>query len=254
MTVRIHFYKNIALCFAMKHQSNMHAHQALQMTVGLDGEFDFELEENGSIQAQRVDFACIAPQQKHKIGTESKPLAYLFADTSPVAYATWKKNGGIVRPPDAGILADLRALIALPDQPSQSAHDLAHRWYEHAFPGLIDIRPSDPRIARAIDLIDADPLKNLNHSDLAAFVHLSASRFANLFREQTGLPVRNYVLWRRLVYVFERLERGDSITTAAHNAGFSDCAHLSRSFHQIYGSRPSEIEMASVREVSRQSQ
>jgi AraC-like DNA-binding protein len=66
-----------------------------------------------------------------------------------------------------------------------------------------------------------------------------------VFREQTGLPVRNYVLWRRLVYVFERLERGDTITEAAHNAGFSDCAHLSRSFHRICGTMPSNIQMLS---------
>lgn len=246
MTIRIHFYKNIALCFATEHQSNMHAHQALQITVGLDGDFDLELEENGSRSIQRVGFACIAPQQKHKITTKNNPLAYLFADTGPVAFSTWKKNGGIAKPPDAAILDDLRRLIALPEQQPQEAHALAHRWYGHTLPGLIEIRPSDPRIARALDFIDADPLKNLNYSDLAALVHLSASRFASLFREQTGLPVRNYVLWRRLIYVFERLEDGDSITTAAHNAGFSDCAHLSRSFHEIYGSKPSEIKMARI--------
>ena len=243
MTVRIHFYRNIALCFAMKHQTSLHAHQALQITVGLDEDFDLELEENGTRSMQRTGFACIAPQQKHKIATRSNPLAYLFVDTSPVAFDTWKKNGGIARPPDASILEDLRRLIAMPEQ-QQQAHDLAHRWYGHTLPGLMEIRPPDPRIARALDVIDADPLQSLNYSDLAALVHLSASRFASLFREQTGLPVRNYVLWRRLVYVFERLERGDSITTAAHNAGFSDCAHLSRSFHQICGSKPSEIEMA----------
>jgi AraC family transcriptional regulator len=244
MTVRIHFYRKIALCFATKHQTNLHAHQALQITVGLDEDFDLELEENGTRSTQRVGFTCIGPQQKHKITTRNNPLAYLFVDTSPVAYDTWRKQGGIAKPPDAGILDDLRRLIDLPEQQPQHAHDLAHRWYQHTFPGLIEIRPSDPRIARALDVIDADPLKSLSYADLAMLVHLSASRFASLFREQTGLPVRNYVLWRRLVYVFERLEHGDSITTAAHNAGFSDCAHLSRSFHQICGSKPSEIEMA----------
>jgi AraC family transcriptional regulator len=246
MTVRIHLYKNIALCFATKHRSSMHAHQALQITVGLEDDFDLELEENGSRSIQRVGFACIAPQQKHRITTKNNPLAYLFVDTGPVAFSTWRKHGGIATPPDADILNDLRRLIVLPKQSSQQAHALAHRWYGHTLPGLIEIRPSDPRIARALDFIDTDPLKDLNYSDLAAFVHLSASRFASLFREQTGLPVRNYVLWRRLVYVFDCLERGDSITTAAHNAGFSDCAHLSRSFHQIMGSRPSDIKMESI--------
>ncbi|TXH64984.1 MAG: AraC family transcriptional regulator, partial [Lysobacteraceae bacterium] len=67
--------------------------------------------------------------------------------------------------------------------------------------------------------------------------------FADLFRTQIGLPVRKYILWRRLILALEHLKRGDSVTAAAHNAGFSDCAHLSRSFHRAYGTMPSNTEL-----------
>jgi AraC family transcriptional regulator len=242
MPLCVHFYNDIALCFSASHLSNLHAHQALQMTVGLDGEFGIELVGDAMDSSKcNVGFACIAPQQTHKIHGLGKSLAYLFVDTNPTAFTRWKSNGGEVVAPDETLLDELRAINAQPDTPRDAIRDLAYRWREHSLPGIVAICPSDPRVRRAIEIIDADLLSALNYAELANKVHLSPSRFANIFREQTGLPVRNYILWRRLVHVLKRLEYGDSITTAAHTAGFSDCAHLSRSFHRICGSVPSEL-------------
>lgn len=244
MTLRIHVYRNLALAFAQEHLSSLHAHQALQMTVGLDGVFGLEIEcEDGRIERGDATFACVAPQQIHRIASYDRMLAYLYVDTNPVAYREWRRRGGIPTPPDEGILSALRELLRTPDTDRERIRGLADRWYAHTLPGLLDIEPSDARIGQAIRIIAADPLESLNYTRLARMVHLSPSRFANVFRENTGLPVRNYVLWRRLVYVFDRLEHGDSITEAAHNAGFSDCAHLSRSFHRICGTMPSNIRM-----------
>ncbi|NOT86816.1 MAG: helix-turn-helix transcriptional regulator [Lysobacter sp.] len=247
MPLRIHLYRNLALCFSNNHQSSLHAHQALQMTVALDGPFDLEIEEDGrQDRTPEAQFACIAPQKMHQIGARTSTLAYLYLDTNPVAYTKWRAAGGTPIPPDASILAALRDLVRDRNADRDTVEALAYRWCEHSLPGLLAVGPSDPRIARALDIIDHDLLQALNYAGLARQVHLSPSRFANLFREQTGLPVRNYVLWRRLVHVFERLEHGDSITSAAHNAGFSDCAHLSRSFHRICGAKPSDMNVVQL--------
>jgi AraC family transcriptional regulator len=242
MPLRIHLYRKLALCFSNNHQSSLHAHQALQITVALDGPFDLELEEAGQLsKTPQAEFACIAPQQMHKITARASTLGYLYVDTSPVAYAKWRSASAAPVPPDALILTALRDLMQRHDVGRDAVEALAHRWCEHSLPGLLTVRPADPRIARAMDIIDQDLLQAQNYTGLARSVHLSPSRFANLFREATGLPVRNYVLWRRLVHVFELLEHGESITSAAHNAGFSDCAHLSRSFHKICGAKPSDM-------------
>lgn len=247
MPLRIHLYRNLALCFSSNHQSSLHAHQALQMTVALDGPFDLELEEAGRLdRTQEAQFVCVAPQQMHQITAKASTLAYLYLDTNPVAYAKWRAAGGMPTPPDAPILTALRDVMQRHDADRETVEALAYRWCEHSLPGLLAVRPDDPRIALAMGIVDQDLLQSLNYTGLARQVHLSPSRFANLFREQTGLPVRNYVLWRRLVHVFERLEHGDSITTAAHNAGFSDCAHLSRSFHRICGAKPSDMNVVQL--------
>jgi AraC-like DNA-binding protein len=51
------------------------------------------------------------------------------------------------------------------------------------------------------------------------------------------------VLWRRLLLAVQRLEGGDSVTAAAHAAGFADAAHLSRSFRKVIGAAPSELRL-----------
>ena len=75
----------------------------------------------------------------------------------------------------------------------------------------------------------------------AAVAHLSVSRYAERFRAATGMPVRNYLLWRRLLLAVEKLRGGASVTDAAHESGFSDAAHLSRSFRRILGATPSDL-------------
>jgi AraC-like DNA-binding protein len=72
-------------------------------------------------------------------------------------------------------------------------------------------------------------------ADAAKHVGLSSGRARHLFVEQTGLPFRTYLVWLRLVRATELYSGGSSLTEAAHGAGFSDSAHLSRSFRRMFG-------------------
>jgi AraC-like DNA-binding protein len=56
-----------------------------------------------------------------------------------------------------------------------------------------------------------------------------------MFVEQIGIPPRRYVLWRRLMTAFQFAVQGKSLTESAHSAGFSDSAHLSRTYKRMYG-------------------
>lgn len=70
---------------------------------------------------------------------------------------------------------------------------------------------------------------------VAASLNLSEGRFLHLFREQMGIAWRPYLLWRRLLCAVRSMGRGASATEAAHEAGFSDSAHLSRTFRKSFG-------------------
>jgi AraC family transcriptional regulator len=104
--------------------------------------------------------------------------------------------------------------------------------------------PCDPRIVQAVDLIRARLDDPMSLEELARCVHLSPSRFRHLFVEQTGMALRTYILWRRLLHVWELLMEGENLSSAAHLAGFADSAHLSRTAKTMFGLPPSLLKMS----------
>jgi len=93
----------------------------------------------------------------------------------------------------------------------------------------------DARILRVIDHATARLDGSLEIAAAAAGVHLSPSRLRHLFVEQTGLAFKTYQLWLRLVRAIEVYAEGNSLTEAAHQAGFADSAHFSRTFKRTFG-------------------
>lgn len=70
---------------------------------------------------------------------------------------------------------------------------------------------------------------------VAKSVALSESRFLHLFKAQMGIAWRPFLLWRRMLCAVNLLAMGEAATHAAYVAGFSDSAHLSRSFRAMFG-------------------
>jgi len=115
---------------------------------------------------------------------------------------------------------------------------------ETAKDGLIQLNNTslkidDQRIVRALKTVD-DALGTKIHLDMVArAAGLSKSNFTALFRSVVGMPLRRYVLWRRLNLAVAAMGDGADATTAAHVAGFSDSAHFSRTMKKMFGVSPS---------------
>jgi len=76
---------------------------------------------------------------------------------------------------------------------------------------------------------------------LAGVSGLSQSRFMHVFTKSMGVPLRPYILWLRLQRACCDLMAGSSVTAAGHSAGFSDAAHLTRTFRQMLGMTPTDL-------------
>lgn len=76
---------------------------------------------------------------------------------------------------------------------------------------------------------------NWRASEVADKLALSESRFLHLFSQEMGIPWRPYLLWCRMTCAVRAVLNGHSATDAAHLAGFSDSAHLSRTFRKMFG-------------------
>jgi AraC-like DNA-binding protein len=99
----------------------------------------------------------------------------------------------------------------------------------------------DVRIAKALALIRARISGPVRLADAAGAAALSPSRFRHLFVQETGAAFRAYVLWLRLNVAIECSMAGGSWTTAAHEAGFADSAHLTRTFKRMFGMNPATL-------------
>lgn len=103
-----------------------------------------------------------------------------------------------------------------------------------------DATPFDARSLAAIDFINQHISKTIKVIDIAKHVGLSESRLRHLFTAQIGIPLTAYILWVRIkVALREMLKPGATLSDAAHQAGFTDHAHFTRTFRRMFGVSPS---------------
>jgi len=98
--------------------------------------------------------------------------------------------------------------------------------------------PLDDRVRIAIDYIHAHLHARITLASLSSRVHLSAGRFAHLFRDQTGLPPLEYVALQRMRRAQILLERTTlSIHEIAAEVGMEPF-HFSSRFKAHTGRNP----------------
>lgn len=109
---------------------------------------------------------------------------------------------------------------------------------------LCDPEPvqAHPRVERVLRVLHDLPARDrLSLERLAAVAGLSPSRFMHVFTRSVGMPLRRYILWLRLRRAACALAAGASVTHAAHSAGFSDAAHMTRTFRRMLGTTPARF-------------
>jgi AraC family transcriptional regulator len=104
----------------------------------------------------------------------------------------------------------------------------------------------DPRIGRALELIDACLGERLSVARLASSVELSVSQFTRLFRAATGATPGAYLNARRLSRARTLVERTSlPVAEIMRQVGFSDRSHFSRDFQRAYGFSPRTLRVQS---------
>ncbi|MFP2923611.1 helix-turn-helix domain-containing protein [Pyxidicoccus sp. 3LG] len=100
---------------------------------------------------------------------------------------------------------------------------------------------SDARVEEVAALISRQPESLWRLDTLAARTGVSPSRLQHLFRAELGVTPRQLRTWQRLREVSRRFAEGESLTLAAHEAGFVDSAHMSKAFRHFFGIAPSRV-------------
>jgi AraC-like DNA-binding protein len=103
------------------------------------------------------------------------------------------------------------------------------------------LKKKDERIKNVLDFISNNIHSKITTEILTNVAYLSESRLIHLFKQEMGLPIRNYILWHRLQLAFIEITKGHSLTKVAYLCGFSDQSHLTRTFVKVIGATPSSL-------------
>jgi len=101
---------------------------------------------------------------------------------------------------------------------------------------------SPSRFKQVIEYIHDNLAQNLSLADLANIANLSPSRFAYLFRQETGLSPHQYLIQARIEQATHLLRVGGiSVGEIAHQVGFTDQSHFTRHFKRLVGVTPKAV-------------
>lgn len=222
-----------------------HDHHAIQITLALEGTLQLRTPAD---PAWRTYTAAVIPcHQPHALNVLDTFGGLIFVD--PEAHegrALTERFGreGIVALPDnlAGEAIAVLAAACRGPLYEQALIDAAREVVRILTAGAQPRTVVDPRILKAIELVQERLPRPVVQEEIAEAVFLSPSRFRHLFVEQTGMAFRPYVLWLRLHRALACYTAGKSLTQAAAVAGFADVAHLSRTFRRMFGVNPGRFE------------
>jgi AraC-like DNA-binding protein len=225
----------------------MHAHYAIQIAFGATQGIRFRTSEREPWTA--YDGVVIASRQPHMMDATQVPHhAVIFVDpeTREGRALSERFRDGPVTALPAALLAEVGPALFESWQGERSVAAIARAAQAVIRTLTAGVEPmvvSDERILRATAYIRSHLDRPLTLDEVAAVACLSPSRFRHLFVEETGMALRPYILWRRFLRVWELMMERESLSSAAHAAGFADAAHLTRTCRRMFGFPPSAVQV-----------
>jgi AraC-like DNA-binding protein len=215
--------------------TDYHAHHAIQVTLSLEGDFELRTEE----ERLTGPAVAVASDARHIFQAHGM-VAFLFvAPESPAGRAlaaTAFRDAALAALPLPPLAEPMAALAAWFRADGSEAEMV--RLGQALVAALVEpeeIAVPDKRVAAMLAYVAEGIDGALSLPEAASAACLSPSRARHLFAAQTGLPFKTFVLWRRIEKAVALYAAGASLTDAAHEAGFADSAHLSRTFRRTFG-------------------
>lgn len=219
--------------------SSLHAHHCLQLVMALRGEL--RVRSSPKQKWTTCGAILVKPDAKHEVVARATIVLIAFVESESelgAALADLLKED--LTQISEQELEDWRAQLG---DPAALNATQVEAWVRRA---LLHGRASarlHPRVKRVLRFLRTElgVQDTFSLEGLAKIAGLSPSRLMHVFTASVGVPLRPYVLWLRLQLASGQLMRGASKTEAAHYAGFSDAAHMSRTFRRMLGTTPSEL-------------
>lgn len=237
------FWKDFRLFYGSHPRAvSAHSHPMIQFVVGVEAPFFSKNDDGGWKKKAGI---LIAPNRLHEC--DANKIAILSVEIDPESSlgewitANQLQNHSIVDYPSKQLeTIDFKEFkVFLKDKNWFKLRKLIEKTF--GFRQRESSLQKDQRIQLVLDYISTHIDQTITSEELMAITQLSESRMIHLFKELMGLPIRNYILWSRLQKVMQAVMEEKSLTIAAHEAGFADQAHMTRTFKKMIGIPPSLI-------------
>lgn len=229
-------------------RTQYHEHHAHQLTVARSGDFRFRTDADGAWTT--FEGAIVPSHCTHQFEVDGVTLAHLFVEPESRAGRALTArfgSGAVAELPALQARSAARALFGAALHGDRS-RDAMVRAAQLAVASLCGEstetdRSMDDRLVRALEFIRSNVRRPISLGEVASAVALSESHFRHLFVAETGNSFRAYVLWLRINLAIDAVMGGASWTEAAHEAGFADSAHLTRTHKRMFGIEPTALKV-----------
>ena len=217
------------------HTAAEHAHHAVQLMLSAD---PFRLQVPTATVTARA--ALVPADVPHTLEVEDTSMALLLVESHG------SRGRELHRLAHRWLGVDLYEQLGRPRLPSSNtdaatvlhwAEDLLSVWSTPTSPDT----PLSPEVRHVLTQLAQSSGRGPRLAEAAAGCGLSAGRLTHRFSAETAIPYRRYLLWLRLQRAVDTARSGATLAEAAIEAGFSDQAHLSRTFRAMLGLSPAAV-------------
>lgn len=222
-------------------QSSFHQHHLIAIVLSYGEPFEIT-RENNLIESYRA--VLIQKDANYKLITSEKDYV-IFIHLDPYSEIginlTQSKNQ--IQSLDLNlfteILNDFKEWFDEKENSVESTENLINKIYKVIITRDKEPRKIDERIFKCIEFIKQSDLDKISIQQIASFINLSTSRLSHLFKFETGLTFRQFVLHRKLVKSLQVMYKQHNLTESSFVGGFSDQPHFTKTFKNAFGIKPS---------------
>ena len=191
--------------------AEIHSHYMLQIFIGIEDMVDIKIN-NKSIKAK---FIVIDKNVPHAFSANNKIYYSSLIDPTSV-YA--QKLMDLIGDKKYFVCNPVNDLRLLQQGKNLLYHSNKEQYkkFEQLIKECLEISTNakkfDERIIKVFQILNSCEYDNPSIADLADTVAISSSRLSHLFKEQTGIPLKSYILLHQMELAFIELFSGKNVT------------------------------------------
>ena len=230
----------------MGSSSSGHAHHAMHLVLAVQGSLRVRTGARGAWA--RCAGVLTAPDVAHAIDARERETLLVFLDPESEVGRTLRASVEgplrLIEAEERDALVDVDPRVLMGPEGPRWTSLIARTLGAGSARARRPVHPRVRVVLRHLATVGRDD--DVSLEALADVADLSPGRFMHAFTESIVIPLRSYLAWLRLQRAASAIVGCAQLAEAELSAGFSDAAHMSRTFRAMLGMTPSSLREAAL--------